>query len=316
MRRSIMIIVAITVIVLISIIYLAPSTDDFNPENIGWNGISDFLQKFDSASIIDRLDEKILFNPPNTTLLIIGPEKSFTKHEADILIEYIKSGGIVILADDFGSGNELLKMLDVGLSLDGSLLVDPLFNEKDKNLPKIIHLRIDEVDELVFNYATIVKGCPSSIAYSSSYSYLDLNLNGMWDDEPKGPFEVACKVRIGRGELIVISDSSIIINSMLKLGDNLGFLEKLILDRRVLVDGSHWIPSTLTFAKEVLNSLISMISIPELRYTILIGIVFMVMRYKIIAEEIKSEIEKILMRNPGWDRELLTKLEREMRGER
>jgi hypothetical protein len=63
------------------------------------------------------------------------------------------------------------------------------------------------------------------IAQSSFFSYLDINQNGKHDEnEPTGPFPVAVLVPYGPGELLVISDSSILINSMSR-GSQIGILQ-------------------------------------------------------------------------------------------
>ena len=247
-------------------------------------------------------------------LLIIGPERNFTEYEALILKRFLEVGGRIILADDFGSGNELLELLGVYARLNGSLLVDPLFKERNMKFPRIRDVKVSGVDEIVFNYATIIEGCQDPLALSSSYSFLDLNLNGEWDEgEPKGPFTVACKLNVGEGSLIIISDSSVWINSMFEMKDNRMLLEKLIGNRTMMMDYSHRVPSRLTSAKSMIESLTKMLATPEARYAILVGVILVITRYRKGIRAVESEVEKILMRNPTWDRELLLRLERERR---
>ena len=52
---------------------------------------------------------------------------------------------------------------------------------------------------------------------------------------------------------------------------------------------------------------------PEARYAILVGVILVITRYGKGIRAVESEVEKILMRNPTWDRELLLRLERERR---
>ncbi|HDD56759.1 MAG TPA: DUF4350 domain-containing protein, partial [Nitrososphaeria archaeon] len=232
MRRSIIITSLLTIIAITFIIYLTPSSEDFDPSNPYWNGFSSLYKAHHPQLIKGSLDERLLRNPSNTILLIVGPEKNFTEYEAWILRHFLEAGGRIILADDFGSGNELLRSLGADVRLNGSLLVDPLFKERSMRFPRIRNLKVSGVDEIVFNYATILEGCGKPLAFSSSYSFLDLNVNGRWDKgEPKGPFIVACELDVGKGRLTVISDSSIWINSMLEMRDNRMFLERLIGDR-------------------------------------------------------------------------------------
>jgi len=314
MRRSIIAASLLTIIAITLIIYIAPSSEDFDPSNPYWNGFSSLYIAYHPQLIKDPLDERLLQNPSNTTLLIIGPEKNFTKYEAWILRRFLETGGRIILADDFGSGNELLRSLGVDVRLNGSLLVDPLFKERNMRFPRIRDVRLSGIDEIVFNYATILEGCGRPMALSSSYSFLDLNANGRWDEgEPKGPFIVACGLDVGEGRLIAVSDSSIWINSMLEMEDNRMLLERLIENRSLAMDYYHRTPSRLASAKSAVEYLGRVIAMPEARYAILVGLILVIAKYTRGARAPESEVEKILMRNPTWDRELLQRLEREMR---
>ena len=321
MRNSIIAGLMAAVITIMLVLYFIPPVDDFNPDNLGWNGLSDLSSDLHLKRVKNLLGENLLLNPSNTTLLIIGPEEEFTEAEARVIRSFLEAGGSVILADDFGSGNSLLQLLGINVRFSGSLLVDPLFKERSMRFPRIRSLSKDMesigVEELVFNYATVIEGCVRPIGFSSYYSFLDLNLNGVWDKgEPKGPFAVACMVSIGRGRLFILSDPSIVINSMLPFGDNLGFIKALVGSRTVYLDESHWRPSLLAQAKDSLMVMVRFMSLPEIRYTMLVGVVFVIFRYRRVVKPRESEVEKVLMRNPTWDRELLVRLEREMRRER
>ena len=321
MRSSLIMGIAAAVVAILLTIYFIPPIDDFSPDNPGWNGLSKLSSELRLHPISDIIQENLLSNPSNTTLLIIGPEKNFTESEAFVIKRFLESGGLVILADDFGSGNSLLELLGLSPRFNGSLLVDPLFKDRNMRLPKIRMLapEMEEagIDELLLNYATVIDGCSKPLALSSSYSFLDVNLNGVWDvGEPRGPLTVACMLDVGDGRLLLISDSSMAINSMLRLSDNMLFLKMLAEDRKIVLDGSHWVPSNLALAKSLLRSLVGFLSAPEVRYSILAAVVLTVMRYRWPRKAAESEVERVLIRNPTWDREVLVRLEREMRGER
>jgi len=318
MKRSILIGIIAATISILSIIYFAPSAEDFYPNNPGWNGLSNLSLEL-HLKIVDRLFDSPL-NPSSTTLLIMGPERNFTEQEASIIESFMRSGGTVILADDFGSGNLLLRLLDLRPRFNGSLLVDPLFMERSMKFPRIRDISGDlesaGIRELVLNYATVIEGCERPLAASSFYSFLDVNLNGVWDEgEPKGPFVVACTLKVGRGELILVADSSVGINSMLAMGDNLRFIKILSGNRMVLLDRSHWHPSRLTLAKSFVRDLAVFLSLPEVRYTAFVVVVLVIVRYKRPPRPTESEVEKVLTKNPTWNRELLIRLEREMKNE-
>jgi len=88
-RRSIIVASLLTIIAITLIIYLTPSSEDFDPSNPYWNGFSGLYMDYHPQLIKDPLDERLLQNPSNTTLLIIGPEKNLTKYEAFSLRRFL-----------------------------------------------------------------------------------------------------------------------------------------------------------------------------------------------------------------------------------
>ena len=188
--------------------------EDFDPGNPGWNGLSRLSSELHLQRLPNLIDRDLLLrNPSNATLLILGPDWEFTESEAMLIREFLESGGVAILADDFEYGNSLLQLLHVDAYFNNSLLVDPLFMEIRARLPRIRSfsntLNSLGISGITLNYATIIEGCKRPLALSSYYSFLDLNLDNKWDEgEPKGPFTVACEVEMGRGRLFLISDPS------------------------------------------------------------------------------------------------------------
>ncbi len=59
----------------------------------------------------------------------------------------------------------------------------------------------------------------------------------------KGPFPVIVETSYGKGKIVVISDSSFLINSMIDLGDNLKLVNVLTDGRQAMLDTSHWKPN-------------------------------------------------------------------------
>ncbi|HDD56660.1 MAG TPA: DUF4350 domain-containing protein, partial [Nitrososphaeria archaeon] len=99
MKRSIAITLLLTIIVIMLIIYLTPSSEDFDRENPYWNGFSNLYTAHHPQLIKDIFDERLFPSPSNTAFLIIGPERNFTGYEALILRRFLEAGGRIILAD-------------------------------------------------------------------------------------------------------------------------------------------------------------------------------------------------------------------------
>ncbi|RLF13356.1 MAG: hypothetical protein DRJ97_08240 [Thermoprotei archaeon] len=217
--------------VALSIVALYPSTADYGPENSSWNGYSSFMSSFNvelvyGASALD----------PSRDLLIVIPYKPLSLSELSAVKSFVERGGRLLLLTEGGRGEEVVEALGLRVGLPRGLLRDPLFNYRGPELPKaFIHGRVEGVDVIALNCASVLTGVPEDnvLAWSSSFSYLDLNLNGQRDlDEPAGPLPVAAEFKLGSGSVVLVSDPSIAINSMLGVEDNRAFLQALIEDRR------------------------------------------------------------------------------------
>lgn len=301
-------------------IYLMPPTDDFHPENPYWNGMHKLTNLF-QLKIIDNFTELSEYKPRETALLIIGPSKPFNSSEINYVNAFLSEGGLVLLVDDFGTGNDLLRGLNIPLRLNGHLLADSFQGEKIGYMPRA-KIYLKDLNELILNYATVIERSEKnttnilliSIAYSSPLSFLDLNLNKFRDEkEPRGPFPVAILALYGNGSFILISDSSVFINAMIELGDNLKLLKTLIGDRLILLDTSHWVPSTLTIIKRRLSNMLSFLRLPEVKYLLLISASILIFHFrKPLLKKDKNSIDEVLERHPTWDEKLLRRLQEDL----
>ncbi len=141
--------------------------------------------------------------------------------------------------------------------------MDPLYNYKNKRLPRITHFGAvpvaEDVESIVLNHATSLSGVSGLeiIAWSSRFSFLDLDNSSIWESkEPKGPFPIAAALPVDEGYMVLVADPSILINSMEGIADNHTFIEAMvkIQDQQptILLDHSHLPSASLDDAKDVL----------------------------------------------------------------
>ncbi|MEM3070946.1 MAG: DUF4350 domain-containing protein [Candidatus Bathyarchaeia archaeon] len=321
MRKPLILGILSALIASASIIHLIPPTDDFSPNNPFWNGLKRAYESLNMSTIEDLRRIEAYSTPDGArslALLLLGPSTPFNPDEVRPVERFLSSGGLLILADDFGTGNQLLSALGIGFKLNGSLLLDPLFKVKSRRLPEIIHIAGVEVEGVALNYATVISGEGyRSLASSSSFSFLDLNNNQEWDpDEPKGPFPVAAEAGYGAGRIIVVSDPSFMINCMFDMEGNAEFAAHLLKGRRPLLDTSHWRPSPLSRAKEILATAFYITSLPEIRYSIATVTVTIILRTEYRRVRVKmSRVEEVLKRHPDWDKSILARLEEDLHHE-
>lgn len=301
---------ALSAVTLLALTYVLPPPEDFHIQNPAWNGLTELRERYGVMSVRNLTELA-----GEGTLLIIGPSEDYGEEELEALRIFVTRGNTVVLADDFGKGNQVLSYLGLNIRFNGSLLADPLFKEKAKYLPKAFLLE-PHAGKLQLNYATIVEGSGyEPLALSSEFSYLDLNLNGKYDEgEPAGPFVVAARAKLGEGYVIVVSDSSIFINAMLDEESNDALLRSLIGGGAVYLDVGHWRLGSLSLIKSYLATIYEVLKAPELKYAL--AVVLIAISSKVTVKRVRrglSEVSKVLSEHPHWDRRVLEKLWEELR---
>ncbi len=258
LRKFLVILTAALVILLIIVIWFFPSDEDFRIENPFWNGVKEMGSNY-PATPLESLSA--LPSPPQEATLIIIPYLTFTPDELEELSSFVTRGGTLILADDYGYGNQILANMGLKARFARQSLLDPLSNYRNKWFPLIPHFNpsalTSNINSLVFNHATSLTGVePEDIlALSSSFSFLDSNGNQTWDEgEPAGSLPVISRHKLGDGMIILISDPSIFINSMEKMEDNQNFIQNIATAATsgLFIDQSHLPPSNLHQTKNLL----------------------------------------------------------------
>lgn len=251
LRRYLSILAAALIVAIILVVWFLPSSDDFRLDNPFWNGISHTKSAY-KVQPLDSLAD-LPSSAYNKTLLLV-PYLSSTTSELDHLNRFISRGGRLIMADDYGHGNEILSYLGLEVRFTGDTLLDPLVNYKNKQLPRIIRFQPDHpltanTDNLVFNHATSLLNVSDNyvLASSSPFSFLDTNGDGTrQENEAAGPQPVISRHELGEGEIILISDPSIFINSMNDIEDNEQLIQNIAATTSVLyVDQSYLTSSNL-----------------------------------------------------------------------
>lgn len=270
MPKLLPVLTLVIVLILAALVWLYPPTGDFRVDNPSWNGLSTFTTKF-GASLVESLD-RLPSNPKGTTLIVV-PYEQFKESELEELRDYAALGGILIVLDDYGYGNQILNHLGLNTRFSGKPLLDPLFNYKNKWLPKLTDFEAtpttNGVRSIVLNHASSLGNTSDAtvIVWSSRFSFLDLNDDSIWDaGEPIGPLPAIAYVRVGEGYLVAIADPSLLINSMISLDDNLIFIKNVMefqgSNPEVLVDQNHLPKTPLDEAKETIATVYAAVSTP------------------------------------------------------
>ncbi len=271
---------AVILIISLICIWFYPSAQDLATANNMWNGIRKTTSEL-HAETITSLDD--LPDVPQNAVLIAIPNRDYSDADMDRMKQFVENGGKLLLMDDYGYGNRILSHMGTGIVFAAQPLLDPLFCYQNQQMPRVTDFssRLQEqgIHVITLDRATVLSNVDASetIAWSSPYSFLDLNDDGSWQDgEPKGPFPVAAEFRVGSGTVEIVACPAMMINSLYQRDDNLAFLKYLTGSEagteKVLVDGSHMTTNPLDVSKVRLLEIRQMLKNP---YTVL-GILLLV----------------------------------------
>jgi hypothetical protein len=308
---SLIIGLTLSILFIIGFTSVYPIANDLWLENQFWNGLSSFYineQPTRFASLTE-LDEMV--NPSSTTLFIIGPYQDFSEEDARAVNKYLEMGGLLVLSDDFGSGNQLLSLLDLDVRFDSQVMVDPIFREKNSVLPKVTTTSYPNVEYIVLNYPTVLVNVEEDLVtvWSSPVSYTISNL----EEEPDSysSFPVMAEVPYAQGKIILISDSSVFINSMIEKGDNMNLLKHLA-QRTSIIDESHILHTKLTLFQTHLANIYRLVGVYEIRYTLALGFILFFFRLDFrVQEPSRDPVEEVMNLHPEYDRNIVEWLDNE-----
>jgi hypothetical protein len=209
-------------------------------------------------------------SPQGATLIFI-PYRQCDPGELEVLGRFVMDGGTLLLADDFGWGNQVLQHLGIKARFSGQALLDPLFHYKNRWFPRVDCAAGDSLtvglEHLTLNHATALEGVfPASVlATSSSFSFLDSNGNQVADEgEPTGRQVVMSRQAVGRGQVVLLADPCVFISSMLEYGENLNLVRNIAAasPAGLYFDQSHIVTSNLSKTKDRLCALREITFIP------------------------------------------------------
>lgn len=278
-RRLLALVAVVVGCLAVVVVWLYPSRADFNPANISWNGLSGFAGEYRIIPLPSLVP--LPAHDSGGNVLVIIPYRPVSRADTARIKRFLETDGVVMLLDDFGFGNQVLAGVGLSARFAGAALLDPLFHYKNRWLPKIITVPLlPSGGTLILNHATALAKTSGMtvIAQSSAYAFLDLNRNGRADPgEPGGPLPVAAWERVGGGVLVAVADPSLLVNSMLDLGENREFVRRVLHlageHPRVFLDEGHLPMTRLDRAKVALRSARAAITtVPVLLMLLLAGI--------------------------------------------
>ena len=186
---------------------------DFLPTNTSWNGLSSLdsmaRARGSSLELVNAVDWSAL--PPRAALIIIHPQVPL---RMDRIRAFVERGGRLLVADDFGSAAPLLQQFEIQRVSSGTLKAKRVV-DGNRHLPvarsgPVAHELNRGVREIATNHPTY---------FRSPYSTLAGFGRGQ---------QLLVAGKVGRGQLVALSDPSVLINAMLPWAHNKRFASNLL----------------------------------------------------------------------------------------
>jgi hypothetical protein len=220
---------------MLSVAYYWPIQEAYHPLNSDWNGCSKIAKTTQNLTLLLSYDRSL----PNGTafLAIIGPSTEFSRDETSAIRNFLETGGTVLLADDFGTGNSLLGALNVSALFSKKPLADLYYYSRDHSFPLITDFSPNpatgNLTMIVLNRPSYIELGNSSqvtrLASSSPFSFIDLSgENRPLANETIDSYPVMAGAKIGSGTLVLVSDPSMFVNEMIDLYDNMQLFRNLL----------------------------------------------------------------------------------------
>lgn len=215
-----------------------------------WEGTSELRSEAQTAgaeTIVATDTAEYEETPAEGTVAVaVAADEQYGPEDRARLNEFVRSGGTLVIADDVGETNQLLQEIGASTRIVGDPLRDEREYHRSPALPVATqtadHPYVSESDSFTLNYGTaLAPNGADVLIQTSEYAYLDANRNQRFDEgETLGARPVMTTEEIGEGEVVVISDSSSLINVMLERPGNRAFVQQLFAaHERVLIDQSQ-----------------------------------------------------------------------------
>lgn len=246
MRARYLVSVAILLLCLYAAVFhLSTTYDDYSRYNVQWNGTSTFFSHLEAhgAQTITDPDELITYE--NVLLLVIAPEGPPDQERVKAYKNFLAHNNTLVLCDDTGEIAPLLEAFQSTVSvLPGtvsSVERDYVTTAAVRGYATGNHTLIDEVSFVLFNQPMAIEG-GTPLLQTPLLSWIDENRNGRIDgEESVGRYSLCVFEEIGGGELVVVGDPGIYLNSMAGLGEgNEKFLKNLLSLRPVVLVDEGW----------------------------------------------------------------------------
>ena len=228
----------------LSLVFYAPTSTPLSPYNTGGGGSSRLVGLLGAG--VFRVSDRVPADAGTIIVLAAGP---LSGEAVERYLGFVEGGGVLVVFDEEGYANPLLSRVAPGASVTGVRVLDEVYKYGDRAKIRAQHglagggyLRLDGA-------SAVEAGGAAVVAWSSMFSYLDLDGDGYYSpEEPLGWQPVAIRAGYGEGVVYVVGDLDMATNRLVGEAGNPVFLRSLVRGR-VYLDLDAVGPSRLDLAK-------------------------------------------------------------------
>ncbi len=196
---------------------VADAVAAYTPASPDWDGLSDFVQlakdEAGAQNVVARGSIDFGALDAHDAVILLHPEGQL---DVESLSRFLKEGGRVVLFDDFGSGDDLLRHFQIArVALPDHPALMLRHNPALAIAEPAEHQTLSGVQRVVLNHA-------------SGVSHKELSPLLFVRDEEGNKTNVALAGAVEKGHLLVVGDSSVPINGMLRFPGNKTFARNVL----------------------------------------------------------------------------------------
>lgn len=238
-----MVIAALVLAGVVILSYLSSTDAELSRYNTGWNGTSSFYDQLERSGSNPITSYPALLSTPPNTFIMVEPHSAPKEEDKNSIRHFVTNGGTLIVIAKKESANTILEAAGSSVRIHESKLSSMDMEYDD---PRMViayqaqeHNLLEDVKSIALNQPSTVTG-GEALLETSSISWIDTNNNGIADGAEKlGKETVMVREIVNDGEIIVLADSGILINSMdftVSERDNAQFRTNLVTSKQLSYD--------------------------------------------------------------------------------
>lgn len=208
----------------VALIINLPTETPYSPFNVGVNGYSGVVELLHTSIAYGLGDVPKGFKGS----VLLPLTKELVLHDYGVIKELVEGGVNLVILDEFGYSNNLLKYLGVNAVVVSGVVLDEVFRGSSRYYPLVKSSFSGRSLELITcrpAYIEVFDSSYSFIGTTSNYSYVDLNGDGYYSlGEVMKPYVIIYSRRLGNGSITVVADLDVLSNELLSM-NSLGVKE-------------------------------------------------------------------------------------------